>query len=194
MDHKWAAIFVPPIDPIFSGRKPSKIHNLDGTLIPINISYLTFWNILKPLETSFIPDWPMKRKDLSFLGCNSRLAWAIIFERLETIILFLINEFAMNQRISFFFLRNFIGDSKLVWLDETFKCNYWSKSWQFFTTKTILVIRSFRYGTYLSKASYFGNSDFGDLMMVMTNKCMLEMIFLHVGDILIFKTFHSDFR
>ena len=94
-------------------RKPSKIHNLDGTLIPINISYLTFWNILKPLETSFIPDWPMKRKDLSFLGCNSRLAWAIIFERLETIILFLINEFAMNQRISFF-LRNFIGDSKLV--------------------------------------------------------------------------------
>ena len=55
----------------------------------------------------------MKRKDLSFLGCNSRLAWAIIFERLETIILFLINEFAMNQRISFF-LRNSIGDSKLV--------------------------------------------------------------------------------
>ena len=57
---KWAinrrTFLWPPIDPFFMGREPSKIHNLDGTLIPINISYLTFWNILKPLETSFIPD------------------------------------------------------------------------------------------------------------------------------------------
>ena len=60
----------------------------------------------------------MKRKDLSFLGCNSRLAWAIIFKRLETIILFLINEFEMNQKRTSSFLRNSIGDSKLVRLDE----------------------------------------------------------------------------